>query len=349
MKDWRATLTPMSATLGEAIGQLDKAGMQIVMMVDDQARLLGILTDGDIRRGLMRGMTLNDPVAPIVNTKPATATPGMSRAQRLDVMRRRGIRQLPMVDPQGAVVGLDTLEDALLSASRNSAAVIMAGGLGQRLRPLTDDMPKPMLEVGGRPLIETLVRNLVSQGFSRIFISVNYKAEVIEQHFGDGSEFGAEIHYLREQEKLGTAGALSLLPEKPEAPLLVLNGDILTNVNFGSMLDFHNEHKAAATMAVRDYHFQVPYGIVTTDDLFLTSIVEKPTYNWFVSAGIYVIAPHALKAMMPGKLIDMPAFLEQLRTNDNRVAVFPIREYWLDIGRLEDFERALNEFPVIFK
>jgi dTDP-glucose pyrophosphorylase len=349
MKDWRATLTPASATLGEAIGRLDKGAMQIILVVEEGNRLIGVVTDGDVRRGLLKGVGLQDSVAPLVNKSPATAAPTSSRAQRLALMRQLSIKHLPIVTPERIVVGLDTLEDVLRSTTRDNPVVLMAGGAGHRLRPLTEQTPKPMLHVGGRPLIETMVRNLVAQGFWRIFLSVNYKAELIETHFRDGSEFGAKVEYLREDKGLGTAGALGLLPEGVKEPVLVMNGDILTTVDFGSIVDFHREHAVAATLAVRDYQYQVPYGVVTIDDLYLKGIVEKPMQSWFVSAGIYVLEPSALTNMTRGEAIDMPTLLDRLRESGNRIAVFPIREYWLDIGRIEDFERALAEFPRIFQ
>ncbi len=349
MRDWKQTLISAGATLADAISRLDKGGMQIALVVDQNNRLTGVVTDGDIRRGLLRGVTLKDSVDLVVNKKPATSSPTVPRAQRLAIMRKLAIKQLPLIDARGELVGLDTLEEIVQSANRDNPVVIMAGGVGKRLRPLTERTPKPMLHVGGRPLIETIVRNLVSQGFWQIYLSVNYKAEAIEEHFRDGSEFGANIRYLRETQELGTAGALSLLPQPVESSVVVMNGDILTTVDFGSMLDFHQQHDVAATMAVRDFQYQIPYGVVAMDDLYLRSIVEKPTQSWFISAGIYVVEPSALASLMNGEPIDMPSLLDRLKAGGKRIAVFPIREYWLDIGRIEDFERALAEFPKIFE
>jgi NDP-sugar pyrophosphorylase family protein len=224
----------------------------------------------------------------------------------------------------------------------------MAGGLGERLGVLTRDVPKPMLNVGGRPLLETIVRNVVQQGFRNIFISVNYKAETIQGHFGDGSAFGAAIQYIQETERLGTAGALGLFPTPPDLPVVVTNGDILTTINYGALLDFHNGTPAEATMAVREHKVHVPYGVVSTSEGYLQTIREKPTESWFVSAGIYVIGRSVFDHVERGARIDMPAVLERVVANKGRVAIYPIREYWLDIGRMEDFEQAHAEFHEVF-
>ena len=225
----------------------------------------------------------------------------------------------------------------------------MAGGLGERLGVLTREMPKPMLHVGGRPLLETIVRNFVQQGFRNIFISVNYKAELIQNHFGDGTSFGAAIRYVHEAERLGTAGALGLLPSTPDLPLVVTNGDILTTINYGALVDFHNATPADATMAVREHKVHVPYGVVTAAEGYLQVIREKPTESWFVSAGIYVIGPTVFRLVDRGVKIDMPTVLERVVASEGRVAVYPIREYWLDIGRVEDFEQAHAEFHEVFQ
>ena len=201
-----------------------------------------------------------------------------------------------------------------------------------------------MLDVGGRPLLETIIRNVVQQGFRNIFISVNYRAEMIVDHFGDGAALGAAIQYLHEAERLGTAGALGLLPPASELPVVVMNGDILTTINYGALLDFHNGTPAQATMAVREHKVHVPYGVVSASEGYLEAIREKPTETWFVSAGIYVIGHAALDHVERGIAIDMPTVLERIVANKGRVAIYPIREYWLDIGRMEDFERAHAEF-----
>jgi NDP-sugar pyrophosphorylase family protein len=283
-----------------------------------------------------------------MNRTPISAPASVSREERLHLMRQKSIKQLPLLDGGGQLIGVETFDELLEAPHYPNSILIMAGGLGERLGVLTRDVPKPMLNVGGRPLLETIVRNVVQQGFKNIFISVNYKAETIQDHFGDGSAFGAAIHYLQETERLGTAGALGLFPAPPDLPVVVTNGDILTTINYGALLDFHNGTSAEATMAVREHKVHVPYGVVSTSEGYLQTIREKPTESWFVSAGIYVIGRNVFDHVERGVPIDMPAVLERVVANKGRVAIYPIREYWLDIGRMEDFEQAHAEFHEVF-
>jgi NDP-sugar pyrophosphorylase family protein len=283
-----------------------------------------------------------------MNRTPVSAPATLSREERLHLMRQKSIKQLPLLDGDGQLIGLETFDDLLEAPHYPNPVLIMAGGLGERLGALTRDRPKPMLDVGGRPLLETIIRNVVQQGFRNIFISVNYKADMIVNHFGDGAALGAAIQYVHETERLGTAGALGLLPQPSELPMVVTNGDILTTINYGALLDFHNGTPAEATMAVREHKVHVPYGVVTASEGYLRAIREKPTESWFVSAGIYVIGRAALDHVERGVRIDMPAVLERIVANKGRVAIYPIREYWLDIGRMEDFEQAHAEFHEVF-
>ena len=349
MKSWRKAIVGTQATMSEAIAAIENGSIQIALVLDDTNRLAGIVTDGDIRRGLLRGIQLNGPAADVMNRTPVSASAGLSRDERLRLMRQKSIKQLPLLDASGQLVGVETFDELLEAPHFANPVLIMAGGLGERLGALTRDLPKPMLNVGGRPLLETIVRNLVQQGFRNIFISVNYKAELIEDHFRDGSAFGAAIQYVHETERLGTAGALGLFPAIPELPVVVTNGDILTTINYGALLEFHNATPAEATMAVREHKVHVPYGVVTTSDGYLQVIREKPTESWFVSAGIYVIGQTVFRHVEAGVKIDMPAVLERVVADNGRVAVYPIREYWLDIGRMEDFEQAHAEFHEVFQ
>jgi NDP-sugar pyrophosphorylase family protein len=285
----------------------------------------------------------------VMNRAPVSASVTLPRDERLRLMRQTSIKQLPLVDANGLVVSVETFDELIESPRYENPVLIMAGGLGERLGALTREVPKPMLHVGGRPLIETIVRNFVQQGFRNIFISVNYKAELIRNHFGDGTAFGATIHYIHETERLGTAGALGLFPSTPDLPLVVTNGDILTTINYGALVDFHNATPAEATMAVREHKVHVPYGVVTASEGYLQVIREKPTESWFVSAGIYVIGPNVFRLVDRGVKVDMPAVLERVVASEGRVAVYPIREYWLDIGRVEDFEQAHAEFHEVFQ
>lgn len=348
MSAWKDILVSPETSIKDAIGVLDKSGRQIVLVVTDGGKLAGTVTDGDVRRGILRGLPLEETVARIMNTAPTVARVDDSREVILGIMKRKGLHQIPLVDDARHIAGLETLDELIQTREKENLVVLMAGGLGSRLRPLTDGTPKPMLKVGSKPLLETILENFIEHGFSRFYIAVNYMAEVIKGHFGDGSRWGVDIRYLHEDQRLGTAGALSLLPEKPIAPFFVMNGDLLTKVNFGQLLDFHTSHRAQATMCVREYDFQVPYGVVKIDDHRISGIDEKPVQRFFVNAGIYVLEPGALEMVRPNTFFDMPTLFERLIERGNETAAFPIREYWLDIGHLADYDRANVEFGDVF-
>lgn len=343
MKPWQKNLIPPTATIRNAIEKIDTTGAQIVLVVDAQTRLLGTVSDGDIRRGLLSGVSLDDFVDRVMNAHPTVAHKKQSRQSIMALMRNKTLFQIPVVDENGIVVGLEVLKK-LLGHARNNWVLIMAGGMGTRLKPHTDNCPKPMLHVGGKPILETILENFIRQDFRRFYLSVNYMADKIIDHFGDGSNWGVEIVYLREHERLGTAGALSLLPAPPAEPIIVMNGDLLTQVNFNQLLDFHAKHKSVATMAVREYEFQVPFGVVNLDSPRILRIDEKPKHHFFVNAGIYVLDPEILTLIPGGRIFDMTTLFDRLIERQLPTAAFPVREYWLDIGRLDDFERAHADF-----
>jgi dTDP-glucose pyrophosphorylase len=341
MSLWRNALTKPGDTVRETIRRIDGSSTQIALVVDADGRLLGTITDGDIRRGLLKGVSLDDPASAIMNASPTCARPDESREVILARMKAKSLHQIPVVDTERRVVGLEVL-DELLAARRDNWVVLMAGGRGTRLRPLTDETPKPLLRVGAKPILETILGSFIEQGFSRFFLAVNYRADMVRSHFGDGSRWGVEIGYLSEQSPLGTAGALSLLPSRPASPLLVMNADLLTRVGFGHMLDFHRAQGAVATMGVREYDFQVPFGVVKIKGQSILSIEEKPTHRFFVNAGIYVLSPETLDLVPQGRHFDMPELFEALIAKGRETAVFPVREYWIDIGRMDDFEKAAD-------
>ncbi len=349
MKTWERALVGPDMTLREALASIDSAGSQMALVVDGQRHLLGTLSDGDARRGLLKGLNLTDKVSAAMHLNPTVARADETRHSILATMRRRGLHQVPVVNGEGIVVGMEVVDDFLAPPTRDNWVVIMAGGLGQRLEQLTRDTPKPMLRVGSRPLLETIVRGYSAQGFRRFYFAVNYKAEQIERHFGDGSEFGVEIRYLREEQRLGTAGALSLLPESPTQPIVVTNADLLTKEDFGYMLDQHADSGADATMAVREYEMQVPFGVVRERDGCIEAIDEKPVQRFTVSAGIYVLSPHLLELVPHATLFDMPALFEAAAGQGLRARCHRIDGYWLDIGRLPDYERANLEFDEVFQ
>ena len=348
MKDWKKVLVSSATTVRDTIGIIDAGALRIALVVDGDNRLLGTVTDGDIRRGILGGVSLDEPVDKVMNPHPTTAGMSEGRETIMAIMRNKSLQQIPLLDEKLRVVGIELLENLILTRRRNNPVLLMAGGLGARLHPLTSDCPKPLLKVGNKPILETILDNFLEYGFSRFYISVNYKAEMIEEYFGDGSRWGVEISYLRENSRMGTAGALSLLPKTLQDPVLVMNGDRLTKINFDQLLDFHREHGSMATMCVREYDFQVPYGVVTFEKERLLAIEEKPVQKFFVSAGIYVLEPDTLSSVPCDTLYDMPALFESLIERAEPVVVFPVREYWLDIGRMDDLERANGEFAGVF-
>lgn len=349
MKDWKRILTGPTTQIINAIEIIDAEATGIVLVVDDDNRLRGTVTDGDIRRAILKGIQLDEPVSRIMNSQPTVAKVNDNKEAILSRMKIKDLKQIPILDDDGRVVSMEMINELIRADERENWVLLMAGGMGKRLNPLTNECPKPLLKVGDKPILETIVQNFIDHGFRRFYVSVNYKAQMIEDYFGDGAKWGVEIRYLREAEPLGTAGALSLLPETPSQPLVVMNGDLLTKVNFGHLLDFHKEHEAYATMCVREYKLQVPYGVVQMDKHRLKGIIEKPVQQFFVSAGVYVLDPEVLRHIPPNAYIDMPALFEQLIVHNLETTVFPVREYWLDIGRIGDFERANGEFAEVFK
>jgi dTDP-glucose pyrophosphorylase len=348
VKNFRKIQLSPSASIRETIQLIDASAMQIALVVADDGKLAGTVTDGDIRRAILAGVSLDEAVEKIMNRQPSVCRQEDGREAILARMQTRRLRHMPIVDDEGYLVSLQALDEFVAPAMRENVVVLMAGGVGSRLRPLTEDCPKPMLKIGGRPILETILLNFIEHGFRRFYISVNYKSDAIMDYFGDGSKWSVDIQYLRESQKLGTAGALSLLPERPAHPVLVMNGDLLTKVNFSQLLDFHFSHNAPGTMCVREYDFQVPYGVVRIDNHCIVGIDEKPVQRFFVNAGIYVLEPEALAHIPANTYFDMPSLFEKLIEQKKDALVFPIREYWLDIGRLADYDRANGEFEQVF-
>lgn len=344
MPDWRDVIVSPATSLADAIGKVDKSSLQIALVLKEDRTLAGVLTDGDIRRGILRGEGLQISVSEVMNANPTTISVSTPREEMLVLMRRKSLHQLPQVDEAGRVVGLVTIDELIGAMEYPNWVVLMAGGLGTRLQPLTNNCPKPLLAVGGKPILESILEGFSEQGFKQIFLSVNYKAEMIRDHFGTGERWGVRIRYLHENIRLGTAGALSLLPEKPAVPILVMNGDVLTRTNYDRLLRFHEEQKAIATMAVREYDFQIPYGVVRFEGARIKAIEEKPIHRFLVNAGIYVLSPQVLDCLPGETFFDMPTLFEDLIAADKETAAYPLREYWSDIGRLEELEKAQHEW-----
>ena len=349
MKNWERTLIAPDASLRNALRNIDATGAGMALVVDADRRLLGTLSDGDIRRALIRGDDLDGPCGPVANPAPSVAPAHLDPASRLGLLRSRRLRQLPLVDAGGQVVGLSTTADFLEIPERSSAVVVMAGGRGTRLAELTRDTPKPMLKVGPRPLLDTVVDGLAAQGFRHIWLAIHYRGEQIEAHFGDGSERGLEIRYLREDRPLGTCGALGLLPADVPGPVLVTNGDVLTKLDYGKVVDGHVAAGVAATVVVRDYEMQVPFGVIDAEAGRVTDIREKPSQVFNINAGVYVVSTEALDLIPAGQSLDMPQLLQRLIEAGRGVRPHRADGYWMDVGRLADFDRANADFTTIFE
>ena len=345
-RSWKDILVSPVATIAEAVEVISKGRFHICLVVDDNQKLVGTVADGDVRRAILSSTNLKGPIKSIMFTTPMTVAPGATRDAVLIEMRSREIREIPIITSDGTIVGLHTLEELTDIWPKDNWVVIMAGGEGRRLRPHTEDTPKPMLKVGTKPILETILESFVGHGFSNFYISVNYKADIIKNHFGDGSRWNVNIRYLEEKSKLGMAGALGLFSEKPKSPVLVINGDVLTKLDVPALLDYHLQQGVCATMGVREYDIQVPFGVVDIKDQKIRKIDEKPVQSFFINAGIYVINPEMLDYIPKNGAIDMTDLFNLALSDEAPLGVFPIQEYWLDIGRIEDFNRANTDFPL---
>ena len=338
----------INSTIKDALQTINNGGLQIAIVVDENDSLVGTVTDGDIRRGLLNGLDLNSSVSLVVHKSPSIASVGDTKESILKIALAKKLHKIPLVDELGKLVGIEDIEDIIKPVGKTNRVILMVGGLGTRLRPLTQDTPKPMLKVGNKPILQTIVEKFAEYGFVNITMCVNFNASIIRDYFGDGKEFGVNIDYVLEQKRMGTAGALSLLKERPSEPFFVMNGDLLTNVNFEHILNYHTLNKATATMCVREYDYEVPYGVVKMNDNKIIEIAEKPVQKFFVSAGIYMLSPEILDIIPQDEFYDMPTLFEKAIAQDKNVISFPIHEYWIDIGRLEEYQKANEEYAKVF-
>lgn len=342
MKNWQLAILPRNATIQEAIRNLNDVAIQIVLICDQGNALIGTLSDGDIRRGLLKGSELSSPIESIVNRNPLVVPETLSRDLVLQLMTANKVHQLPIVDKANRVVGLHLWDELAEKVERPNTIVIMAGGRGIRLRPHTETCPKPMLEIAGKPILEHIINRAKSEGFKRFILSINYLGHIIEQYFGDGEGFGVHISYLRESSPLGTAGSLSLLEKKPNLPFVVTNGDVITDIQYGDLLEFHNRHSAEATMAVRQHEWQHPFGVVQMRGLEIVGFEEKPITRSHINAGIYVLSPSVITYLAKAEPCDMPTIFQRLKTDGLKTIAYPMHEPWLDVGRPEDLAKALD-------
>jgi len=343
------SLVGPDSTIRQVIKSINDSALQVALVVDKDRRLLGVVTDGDIRQGLLRNVGLDEPVVGIMNQSPTTARSGTGPADAIRIMQRKRLRHLPIVDGSKRVTDLLVLDQLQHPEPQSNWIVLMAGGRGTRLRPLTNSIPKPMIEVGAKPLLEHIILSFARQGFDKFYLSVNYLSSVIENHFGDGTSLGVKIVYLHEHTELGTAGALALLPELPTEPIIVMNADLLTNVQYRNILQFHAERGAAATICVTTHEQRVPFGVAELEGSRVLGLKEKPTYKYSANAGIYVLDPSVLSEIKPDLMLNMPDLLQNLIDKGRVVVAFPLGEYWLDIGHVAELERAKAEYSEIFE
>ncbi len=337
-------------TIRRAIEVIEAGSIQIALVADRSRALMGTVTDGDIRRGLLRGIGLDGPVTEVMNRNPLSEPVGTPQDEILALMTRRHLKQIPLLDFKHRIMGLALLDDLLQSPQeKGNPVVVLAGGLGTRLHPLTADTPKPLLEVGGQPLLQLIVQRIHASGFRDLYISVNHMADRIEHYFGDGSRHGMNISYLRENQPLGTAGPLSLLPQSIDQPCIVMNGDLLTKVGFESMLEFHSQGGFDLTIGVKEYPFQVPFGVVVTHEDRVLEFHEKPMETRTINAGGYVLSSDVLKTVPSNSYYDMNQLIEsQLSEPSKKVGAFLIHEYWTDIGTAADYQQAKWDFNAQF-
>lgn len=338
-----------SAQLIEAVRLIESTVRRIAIVTSSKGEVIGTLTDGDVRRCLLAGGSLSTPVNHAMNSNPQTAPVGSSKSFLLDLMKRGGIAAVPLVDVGGVLVKVVHITDLAPSDKSGELAdfdfaVIMAGGEGLRLRPITANIPKSMVDIGGIPLLERQILKLARSGVREIYIAVNYLSHVIEEHFGDGSRLGVSIHFLKETQKLGTGGALSLLPRRPKKPIVVMNGDVLTTFDFASLGAFHTSHRAQITVAAIEYHVNIPFGVLHNDGAFVTGLSEKPSQRLLCNAGIYVLAPDCLNLVPSNQTFNMTDLMARELDREGKIAIFPIHEYWSDIGTPDELEKARNAF-----
>jgi dTDP-glucose pyrophosphorylase len=348
MNECKKIIILPNTKIHEAIEIIDRNSLQIAVVANEDGKLLGTVTDGDVRRGILKGISLDRPVCEIMNPHPVTIPILNDRNSILNILKANKVRHLPVVDEKGNIIGIERLDELLTDSHSDNWVVVMAGGLGKRLEPLTNDCPKPMLKIGDKPILETILQQFVRQGFSKFCFSVNYKSEQIRDYFGDGSKWGVEIHYIDETNRMGTAGSLSLFPFETKKPILIINGDILTKLSFEQLVDFHMEHQAKATIAVTTYDYQVPYGVIKANRDRLVGFEEKPVYASFINGGIYVLNPEVLSDIPRNSYFDINSLFEAMLENKEPVCIFPIREYWIDIGGMKDFHQASKDFGAVF-
>lgn len=348
MKNIEKLKITLNTKIKKALKIISDGGIKIAIVVDKQGKLVGTLTDGDIRRGFLKGLNINSSIKSVVFKKPIIAKKSDSRHKLLKLALSKKIYQIPVIDKNEKVISVHVLEELIKPKKRSNLVVIMAGGKGMRLRPLTKETPKPMLKVGNKPILQIILEKFKESRFTNFVICVNYKSKIIKDYFGNGKKFGVKIEYIEEKKRMGTAGALSLLRKKPKHPLFVINGDLLINLDFTKMLNFHFENYSSATMCVNEYNIELPYGEVKLENEKIISIKEKPNQKFYINAGAYILNPELIN-LIPKKFYDMTSFFSKILVKNYKVTSFPLSEFWLDIGRMNDYKKAKIKFNSEFK
>lgn len=349
MKDLDKIFISPESNLKKALEIIDQGSIRIALVVSKEGKLLGTLSDGDVRRAILKkGKDFESSIEGLYNPNPVICHKRDSKEDILRIAAKSKVFQIPLVDDERRVIDIVQVDELLNLNSKPNKVVLMVGGKGTRLSPLTNNTPKPMLQVGDRPILETIIKNFTKFGYENFVLCVNYKSKIIQEYFGDGSYFGANIEYVNEEKSLGTAGALSYLRDKINEPFFVMNGDLLTNINFDFLHQYHLGQSSDATMAVREYDFQVPYGVVSVENSKIISLEEKPVHKFFVNAGIYMLSPKVLDFIEGQDYLDMTTLFDRLISAGLSTCSFPLREYWLDIGRLSDYEKANLEYKKFF-
>jgi len=340
---WHKTVLTKNATIKEAIMNLSASSMQIILITNDNDMLLGVVNDGDIRRGILKGLTVDNSIADVMNNNPIVVREDVASETVIQMMSSNHFTVIPVVDENKKVLGLYLLNEMIAKEKKLNKIIIMAGGRGERLLPKTKDCPKPLLPINGKPMLEHIILKARDEGFSRFVIAIHYLGSMIQEYFGDGSSWDIEIEYLNEEQPLGTAGAISLINERPNLPVIVTNADIISDITYVRLLDFHNQHQdVIATMAVRLYETQHPFGVVSTSGVDIVSFEEKPILRNNVNAGVYVLEPKVFDYLEKNSYCDMPTLFNTLQINKLRTIVYPIHESWKDIGHLEEYNKANN-------
>lgn len=337
---WRNAILDSNATVEQAIENLNNFSLQIVLIVSDNGALEGTVCDGDLRRGLLRGLTMQSSIGEVVNRNPLVVPRDLGIDMIKRIMSANNIRQIPIVDERNSLVGLHLWDLILKPEERLNTMIVMAGGQGKRLRPYTEDCPKPMLHVAGKPMLEHILLKGIEEGFSSFIISVGYLGHMIQEYFENGHKLGVNIEYIEESEPLGTAGSLSLVERAFELPIVVTNGDVISNICYQKILNFHTQNQACATMAVYAHEWQNPYGVVQMNGIDIVGFEEKPVVSSHINAGVYGLSSCALQYLKKNSYCDMPTLFERLKNDKQRIVAYPMHEDWIDVGRPGDLLKA---------